>query len=108
MEIKQIVRYIRIRSLRDGLLRCARNDNKAAGSVIAIGLYSFLSLVICSCNPHEKNTQADTKAKDTSAVIVPEFNADSAYAFVQKQVDFGPRIPNTPAQENALPGFMES
>ena len=27
---------------------------------------------------------------------VPPFNADSAYAFIQKQVDFGPRVPNTP------------
>jgi hypothetical protein len=30
-------------------------------------------------------------------VKAPEFNSDSAYAWVQKQVDFGPRIPNTPA-----------
>jgi hypothetical protein len=27
----------------------------------------------------------------------PEFNADSAYAFVQKQVDFGPRVPGSEA-----------
>lgn len=26
---------------------------------------------------------------------VPAFNADSAYTFIQKQVDFGPRVPNT-------------
>src|SRR5205823_5319842 len=25
----------------------------------------------------------------------PEFNADSAYAYVKAQVDFGPRVPNT-------------
>lgn len=25
----------------------------------------------------------------------PDFNADSAYFFIQKQVDFGPRVPNT-------------
>ncbi|MEI9919413.1 MAG: M28 family peptidase [Bacteroidota bacterium] len=31
------------------------------------------------------------------AVEVPKFNADSAYAFVKKQVDFGPRVPNTEA-----------
>lgn len=29
----------------------------------------------------------------------PTFNADSAYAFVQKQVDFGPRVPGTPGHE---------
>jgi Zn-dependent M28 family amino/carboxypeptidase len=31
----------------------------------------------------------------TKVVNVPVFNADSAYYFVKKQVDFGPRIPNT-------------
>lgn len=29
-------------------------------------------------------------------VQVPGFNADSAYAFIAKQVSFGPRVPNTP------------
>lgn len=40
--------------------------------------------------------------KDTSGLQfsdqgrdVPEFNSDSAYAFIQAQVDFGPRVPNT-------------
>lgn len=28
---------------------------------------------------------------------VPTFSADSAYAYAQRQVDFGPRVPNTPA-----------
>ena len=26
---------------------------------------------------------------------VPEFNADSSYAYIQDQVDFGPRVPNS-------------
>ncbi len=30
-------------------------------------------------------------------VAVPSFNADSAYSFMQTQVFFGPRVPNTPA-----------
>jgi hypothetical protein len=29
---------------------------------------------------------------------VPEFNADSAFSYVKKQTDFGPRVPNTDAQ----------
>lgn len=33
---------------------------------------------------------------------VPAFNADSAYHFVEKQVAFGPRVPNTPAHRQAL------
>jgi glutaminyl-peptide cyclotransferase len=33
-------------------------------------------------------------------VATPDFNADSAYAFIKAQVDFGPRIPGTKAHEN--------
>ena len=35
------------------------------------------------------------------AVAVPEFNADSAYQFVARQVAFGPRVPNTAAHRAA-------
>lgn len=34
----------------------------------------------------------------------PEFNEDSAFYFIEKQVSFGPRIPNTEAHENC--GFF--
>ena len=39
---------------------------------------------------------------DTSqtSVTVPEFNADSAYSYVARQVEFGPRVPNTAAHES--------
>jgi glutaminyl-peptide cyclotransferase len=33
------------------------------------------------------------------SVQLPAFQADSAFYFVQKQVDFGPRVPNTPAHQ---------
>ncbi|MBC7776516.1 MAG: M28 family peptidase [Phycisphaerae bacterium] len=32
-------------------------------------------------------------------IAVPDFSADSAFLFVKKQVDFGPRVPNTPAHQ---------
>jgi glutaminyl-peptide cyclotransferase len=32
-------------------------------------------------------------------VTAPDFLADSAFAFVKKQVEFGPRVPNTPAHK---------
>ncbi len=31
-------------------------------------------------------------------LVVPKFNADSAYAYIEKQINFGPRVPGTPAQ----------
>jgi hypothetical protein len=38
---------------------------------------------------------------------VPNFNADSAYYFVQKQVDFGSRVPNSEAHQKAMNYFKE-
>lgn len=37
---------------------------------------------------------------------VPAFNADSAYHFVQQQVEFGPRVPNSEAHRQAM-AFLE-
>lgn len=41
----------------------------------------------------EKTTE--TTVPEVVAKPYPAFNADSAFAFVQKQVDFGPRVPGT-------------
>jgi glutaminyl-peptide cyclotransferase len=54
----------------------------------------FLLVIAFSCG---KKSEKPTSS--VAAVDVPEFNADSAYAFVQKQVDFGPRVPNTEAHK---------
>lgn len=52
---------------------------------------AFLSMVSCGgC----KTKSVDTTA-EAPVVKSPEFNADSAYAFVKAQVDFGPRTPNS-------------
>lgn len=41
----------------------------------------------------EKTTE--TAVEDVITKPYPTFNADSAYAFIQRQVDFGPRVPGT-------------
>ncbi len=46
-----------------------------------------------SCSDTDKTGSSKTKPK--RVVEVPVFNADSAYFFVQEQVDYGPRVPNT-------------
>ncbi len=56
---------------------------------------ALLMLGVCCCK--ERGAEAkviDTKG-DKPLVDVPDFKADSAYAFTQKQLDFGFRIPNT-------------
>jgi len=53
-----------------------------------------LAAVLFSCGKTTENVEDERVTQDFKPV--PAFNADSAYAFIQKQVDFGPRVPNTP------------
>ena len=45
-----------------------------------------------SCGSHTIN-----QSKESFTQLSPLFDADSAYHFIQTQVDFGPRVPNTEA-----------
>lgn len=56
-------------------------------------------LLLGSCSPDtgKQPESTTTNTAEVNKVATPDFNADSAYAFVKAQVDFGPRIPGTPA-----------
>ncbi len=51
-----------------------------------------LLLILAACSG-EKTTE--TKTEKVELKPYPDFQADSAFAFVKKQVDFGPRVPGT-------------
>lgn len=53
---------------------------------------SFTSAESNLPNPERKN-------KNSNAVTIPEFIGQNAYLFVEKQVEFGSRVPNTEAHE---------
>lgn len=56
-----------------------------------------LVLVVQACTPEGPPKQEVPPPVVAPLPPPPPFNADSAYAFVQRQVDFGPRVPGTPA-----------
>lgn len=58
----------------------------------------FIATMACSSNAKKSSGNEHTTAEPV-AVNVPQFNADSAYAYIQAQVDFGPRVPNTAAHK---------
>jgi len=58
-----------------------------------------------ACNQATRSVQ--TTQTEQKTVNVPAFSSDSAYQYVQKQVDFGPRVPNTKAQ-TACAGYLSS
>lgn len=53
----------------------------------------LLPALLFSCEKSTEKVQEELEQKDYRPV--PSFNADSAYSYIQKQVDFGPRVPNT-------------
>jgi len=65
----------------------------------------LLSLVLLSpaCTEDGKtnstNNNSTTKTPTQTKVNVPDFDSASAYDFIKKQVDFGPRVPGTPIQK---------
>ena len=57
-----------------------------------------LLALVCACqNKPNRPNQPDPLPK--KSVTIPTFNADSAFAFVKAQTDFGPRVPMTEAHE---------
>ncbi len=53
------------------------------------------ALCLFSCETEKKNTIQEKPVTTSHTVKAPRFNADSAYNFIQAQVNFGPRVPNT-------------
>ncbi len=62
--------------------------------LIALGAFASCE----SGDSNDKNKVVEPKPQ----VKVPAFNADSAYAYVQQQVAFGPRVPETPPHDSTL------
>jgi glutaminyl-peptide cyclotransferase len=71
------------------------------GIVILAGV--VLAGMTIGCKP--KKVTPPAASKDWASVQIPAFSGDSAYAFVEKQVAFGPRVPGTEAHAECA-GWM--
>lgn len=75
-------------------------------------LIAILCLVclLIACNSRKEKTQSKTikNTPEKAPVIVPLFNSDSAYAFIEAQVNMGPRVPNSPAHKATGDFLIES
>lgn len=72
-------------------------------------LFSLILVSTLSCGNSKKSSEkniANNKVKQQQ-VFVPDFNADSAYFFVEQQLSFGPRTPGSEAHQNCL-NFLEA
>lgn len=75
---------------------------------LAITAIVFCCLIFSCGNPAEdKNNQQQKQEPKINKLPAPEFNADSAFAFLKAQVDFGPRVPGTKAHEKCAKYLLE-
>jgi len=64
-------------------------------------LYINLALLLLiACGEPNKKQTSQKKSTPKKQITIPDFNADTAYLFVEKQVAFGPRVPNTVEHNN--------
>ncbi|HRH37929.1 MAG TPA: hypothetical protein PK760_06260, partial [Flavobacteriales bacterium] len=64
-------------------------------------------LVFHGCAPDQPAAVTEPEPELPALPPTPSFNADSAYAFVKMQVDFGPRVPGTPAHKACADRMVE-
>ncbi len=58
-------------------------------------------MLLQGCNGAAEKTTGQQTSRERVVIYVPVFNADSAYAFVERQLAFGPRVPGTDAHYKA-------
>ncbi|MBQ2187306.1 MAG: M28 family peptidase [Bacteroidales bacterium] len=64
-------------------------------------------LVFAGCENEKKPTQTVQK-QEKKNVVVPAFVGDSAYYFVKRQCDFGPRVPESEAHQLCADWMIET
>ena len=70
-------------------------------------LISLITLSITSCDNKQKSKPVAQAAPQKQEIVVPDFNADSAYNYVAKQLDFGPRVPGSDAHAQCAEWFID-
>ncbi len=78
---------------------CTKMKNMQTKYFLGATLAIFFAA--CGNNPKESNDDTNTKT-EVAKIVLPEFDADSAYMWVKAQCDFGPRIPGTKAHADAV------
>lgn len=66
-----------------------------------VGAILGIALLTTGCGNDKKPVTTVNRTEELTLVPSPEFNEDSAFAYVKAQVDFGPRVPNTQSHVRA-------
>lgn len=70
------------------------------GIISTVASAAIILTLLLSCGAGKQTANADEKENITSDISAPiSFSADSAYSYVARQVEFGPRVPGTEAHK---------
>ena len=67
----------------------------------------MILLVFASCDDKKTNKPTTQQVSAKKEIKIPDFNADSAYNYVKKQVEFGPRVPGSEAHARCAEWFVD-
>lgn len=70
-------------------------------------IISLVLFSMTSCDNKQNSKPAAQPAPQVKQVVIPDFNADSAYNYVKKQLDFGPRVPGSVAHKQCAEWFVD-
>jgi len=74
--------------------------------VFLFSAVSLLMINFISCKDQDESTEDNSKEQPAATISKPDFNPDSAYSFIETQVNFGPRVPGT-KEHKACANWME-
>lgn len=69
-------------------------------SIVVIGITLCLLFSGCKTEGPKSTKNGNSPSLEKAKYPVLDFNPDSAYAYIEKQVNFGPRVPNTEGHRN--------
>lgn len=72
-----------------------------------IAIISLVLFSMTSCDNKQNSKPVAQPAPQVKQVVIPDFNADSAYNYVKKQLDFGPRVPGSVAHKQCAEWFVD-
>lgn len=71
--------------------------------ILSMGYFSFFQK-----SKTEKQEKKEVRKTEKKEIQAPEFNADSSYAYIKAQVDFGPRVPGSKAHQKCGDWMVET
>lgn len=62
-----------------------------------IAVFFAVLMLTAACESSRRSADSNVIERPGRIITVPAFNSDSAYSYIEKQVGFGPRVPNSQA-----------